>query len=191
MDVWYFLRFKSQRSVLKAQGKERQNIYITWSFQTNYCGAKHIDNYTQQFIPGGVKMLFSLNITWLTLIKSLYKDNLHRQSPWALFRNHLEGALHTDRCSILMSPGINPIHYLIGRCSHSDRRRWHLAKTCQCWRATLHSDQVIARQEMDTVFLDCWEEKSCNIRPLAAFIRNWYISLRLSKDRLRLNLERA
>lgn len=128
MDVWYFLRFKSQRSVLKAQGKERQNIYITWSFQTNYCGAKHIDNYTQQFIPGGVKMLFSLNITWLTLIKSLYKDNLHRQSPWALFRNHLEGALHTDRCSILMSPGINPIHYLIGRCSHSDRRRWHLAK---------------------------------------------------------------
>lgn len=28
-----------------------------------------------------------------------------------------------------MSPGINPIHYLIGRCSHSDRLRWHLAKT--------------------------------------------------------------
>lgn len=116
------LHFKSQQSVLKALGREQRNIYITWSFQTNYCGAEHIDNYT-------MKMLFSLNITQLTLIKSLYKDTLHRQSPWALFRNHLEGPLHTNRCSTVMSPGMNPIHYLIGRCSHSDRPRWHLAKT--------------------------------------------------------------
>lgn len=71
------------------------------------------------FFLGGVKMLFSFNITQLTLIKSLYKDTLHRQSPWALFRNHLEWAVHTNRCSTVMSPGINPIHYLIGRCSHS------------------------------------------------------------------------
>lgn len=90
---------------------------------------QNTDNYTQQFIPGGVKMLFSLNITQLTLIKSLYKDTLHRQSPWALFRNHLEWALHTNRCSTVMSPGVNPIHYLTGRCSHGNRAWWHLAKT--------------------------------------------------------------
>lgn len=70
--------------------------------------------------------------------------------------------------------------YPTGRWSHSDSPCGIWLKMCRCWRGTLNSEEVILRQEMETVSLD----KSCNIRPLPDFIGNWYIPLRLSKDLL-------